>query len=121
MRTKKLPVEALNILGIKHNKNPEAAAYLKKVQDLYCDRLSRHNLCPLKCWRCASRIVQMARDTAGTENQVAYWHRVCQSTAAQIVEEYLEHQPRPVAKPSQPLSMGDMAARFMEQLTREDD
>jgi hypothetical protein len=121
MRTKGLPQEALNILGLKCNKSTEAAPYIKKIQELYCDRLSRHNLCPVKCWRCAPRIVQMARATAGAEEPIPYWHRVCQGVAAQVVEEYYEHQPQPVAKSNPPMSSGEMAARFMQRLTREDE
>jgi hypothetical protein len=121
MRTKALPQTVLNKLGLTTNRSKEAAPFLKKVQALYCDRLTRHRLCPLQCWRCAARLEQMADQMGGAENSIGFWHRICQDTAASIIEEYYEHQSPQTSKAQRPTSAGEMATRFMQQLTRDNE
>jgi hypothetical protein len=89
MRIKTLPATVKEKLGISSKK--QEAAYLKKVQELYCDRMTYHDLCPMQCWRCTRNLDNMA-DQMPPDAPIAFWHTTVQSTMTSIVEEVHEVQ-----------------------------
>jgi hypothetical protein len=84
MRIKTLPAKIKEILGVEKR---DVAAYLKKVQDYHCDRLTLHDLCPGQCWRCFAHLEGLATSARDRGNShVGYWQRVLQSYVAEQIE-----------------------------------
>ena len=88
MRLKRLPPEVAGALGVQGHK--EAAPYLKKVQELHCDRLTYHTMCPMQCHRCASRLLGMA--VSLEETSIALWHYVVANETAGTIERETERR-----------------------------
>jgi hypothetical protein len=88
LRLKRLPFEVTEALGVQGHK--EAAPYLKKVQELHCDRLTYHTMCPMQCHRCAGRLLQMADSLE--ETSIALWHYVVANETAGTIERETERR-----------------------------
>ena len=88
MRLKRLPPEVAEALGVQGHK--EEAPYLKKVQELHCDRLTYHTMCPTQCHRCTSRLLQMADSME--ETSIALWHYVVANETAGTIERETERR-----------------------------
>ena len=88
MRLRQLPPEVAGALGVQGHK--AEAPYLKKVQELHCDRLTYHNMCPMQCHRCANRLVGMAASME--ETSIALWHYVVANETAGTIERETERR-----------------------------
>ena len=114
MRISHLPRVVLDSLGLQVG---EASAHLKKVQAVYCDRLTQERICPTKCHRCISRLERMA-DEMPPDGEIGLWHRIVQDHTLDIVERY-HHKERPApvkkAKP-EPQSATGAARELLKQL-----
>jgi len=88
LRLKRLPPEVAGKLGVRGHK--EEAPYLKKVQELHCDRLTYHKMCPAQCHRCTARLVRMATDVA--EPNIGLWHYVVATVTADTIEAETERR-----------------------------
>jgi hypothetical protein len=103
LRIRALPPTVTKKLGLTSHK--QAAPYLKKVQTLYCDRLSNNRLCPTQCWRCYNRLDDMAARLDLTD--VAHWHVVVRDTVIELLEEL--HEPKPVKGSGEIRSVASLA------------
>ena len=88
MRLKRLPPDVAEELGARGHK--EEAPYLKKVQELHCDRLTYHKMCPEQCHRCTARLAQMA--SSMEETSIALWHYVVAEETAGTIERETERR-----------------------------
>ena len=88
MRLKRLPPDVAEVLGVRGHK--EEAPYLKKVQELHCDRLTYHRMCPEQCHRCTSRLLRMADSME--ETSIALWHYVVAEATARTIEDETERR-----------------------------
>ena len=72
--------------------------FLKKVQTLYCDRMSRERICPGQCAKCYSRLEQMVDDmpteVIGSDAVIGFWHNCVREVALGVVERYHEQKER---------------------------
>ena len=88
MRLKRLPPDVAETLGVRGHK--QEAPYLKKVQELHCDRLTYHKMCPEQCHRCTARLAQMA--SSMEETSIALWHYVVAEETARTIEDETERR-----------------------------
>ena len=83
MRLKRLPPDVAEALGVRGHK--QEAPYLKKVQELHCDRLTYHGMCPEQCQRCAQRLLVMAHRMQG-DTDVGVWHNIVADVTTDTIE-----------------------------------
>ena len=119
MRISHLPKVVLDRLGL----SPGDSAYLKKVQEVYCDRLTGERICPTKCHRCISRLERIAGDMAESgvhpDEGIGLWHRIVQDVTLDVIERYHASRiSRPTIKSKNPgpETVSAATAEFLRQL-----
>jgi hypothetical protein len=118
MRIKHLPPNVLKALGVTGKKQ---AAYLKKVKEYHCDRLSYHDACPRQCWRCYAHLAQLGqvtRERSGSD--VGFWQRALQVFVAERLEAVHELDKETVrmvrGEDFATASLADAARAFLESI-----